>query len=198
MVEQGMVSFLTITDPIHTERLVIRPFVADDMDGLYDLQSRPEVTRYLYWETRTHDEVAESLALKMGRTTIAQEGDIITLAVALADGGPLIGDLMLGYKSATHHSVEIGYTFNPKYHGHGYATEAAGVLLALAFEHLGAHRVWANLDARNERSALLLERLGLRREAHLVENEWVKGKWTDEVIYAVLAGEWPQTHMGGH
>ena len=38
----------------------------------------------------------------------------------------------------------------------------------------------------------------MRREAHLVENEWVKGEWTDEVIYAVLAAEWARPRIGGH
>ena len=58
------------------------------------------------------------------------------------------------------------------------------------------HRVFGQIDARNTASARVLERLGMRREAHLVENEWVKGEWTDEVIYAVLAAEWAQDPTG--
>ena len=45
-------------------------------------------------------------------------------------------------------------------------------------------------DARNKASARVMERLGLRREAHLIENECIKGEWTDELIYAMLATEW--------
>ena len=37
-----------------------------------------------------------------------------------------------------------------------------------------------------------MERLGLRREAHLVKNEWVKGAWESEVVYALLAREWQE------
>ena len=37
----------------------------------------------------------------------------------------------------------------------------------------------------------------MRHEAHLVENEWVKGEWTDESIYAVLATEWAARQAGG-
>jgi RimJ/RimL family protein N-acetyltransferase len=68
--------------------------------------------------------------------------------------------------------------------------EAARAVVDLAFRELGVHRVFGQIDARNTASARVLERLGMRREAHLVENEWVKGEWTDEVIYGVLADEW--------
>ena len=64
----------------------------------------------------------------------------------------------------------------------------------MAFEDVGLHRVVGRLDGRNSASAGLLARLGMRREAHLVENEWVKGEWTDEVVYAMLDREWPGSH----
>jgi RimJ/RimL family protein N-acetyltransferase len=63
-------------------------------------------------------------------------------------------------------------------------------MIDVAFRDLNAHRVVARLDARNDASRHLLERLGMRREAHLVQNEFIKGEWTDELIFAVLEGEW--------
>jgi RimJ/RimL family protein N-acetyltransferase len=63
-------------------------------------------------------------------------------------------------------------------------------MLRLGFEDLGLHRILGRLDARNTASAKLLERLGMRREAHIVENEFVKGEWTDELLYGLLAREW--------
>ena len=104
--------------------------------------------------------------------------------------GPLIGDVVLFFHSEEHRAGEVGYVFAPPFHGHGYATEAVGALLDLAFSGLGLHRVVARLDARNEPSARLAERLGLRREAHFVRNELFKGEWTDEVVYATLAEQW--------
>ena len=77
-----------------------------------------------------------------------------------------------------------------KRQGQGYATEAARALLALAFESYGLHRVFGRLEARNVASARVLERIGMRREAHLVENEWIKGEWQSELVYALLAREW--------
>ena len=186
----SMLHSLHLTEPIRTERLVLRPFADGDLDDLFDLQSRPDVTRFLYWDPRTRDKAAESLDKKVRSTRIEAEGDILSLAVTLAAGGAVIGDLTLVYASATHQQAEIGYLFHPDVGGRGLATEATRVLLGLAFDDLGVHRVSARLDGRNAASAALLERLGMRREAHLRENEWVKGEWTDEVIYAVLAEEW--------
>jgi RimJ/RimL family protein N-acetyltransferase len=67
---------------------------------------------------------------------------------------------------------------------------AASAVLDLGFGELGLNRVVARLDPRNENSAKLAVRLGMRQEAHFVRNEIFKGEWTDELVYAVLADEW--------
>ncbi|BDZ45666.1 hypothetical protein GCM10025866_15750 [Naasia aerilata] len=87
-------------------------------------------------------------------------------------------------------TAEIGYVFAPDVAGRGYATEACRPLLALAFEELGVHRVMGRLDARNGASARVLERLGMRLEAHFVEDDWFKGEWTSTLVYAMLDREW--------
>ena len=179
-----------VTEPLRTERLILRLFRSNDLEAVYDMQSRPEVARYLYWSPRDRDGAAESLREKLKCSRIEVEGDILNLAVVRASGGPVIGDMMLHYVSAEHRQAEIGYIIHPDAQGEGLATEAARALVDLSFRELGAHRVFGQIDARNTASARVLERVGMRREAHLVENEWVKGEWTDEVIYAVLADEW--------
>jgi RimJ/RimL family protein N-acetyltransferase len=179
-----------LTEPLRTERLVLRLFTDDDFEAVYDMQSRPEVARYLYWSPRDRDGAAKSLREKLKCTTILAEGDILNLAVERAEGGPAIGDLMIHYVSATHRQAEVGYILHPDAQGQGFATEATRAIVDLAFGQLKVHRVYGQIDARNTASARVLERVGMRREAHLVENEWVKGEWTDEVIYAVLADEW--------
>jgi RimJ/RimL family protein N-acetyltransferase len=72
-----------------------------------------------------------------------------------------------------------------------------GGLLRLAFEDLGLHRVAARCDVRNTASARVMKRAGLRREAHLVQNEFVKGEWTDELIHAILRSEWAARQAPG-
>lgn len=178
------------TYPIATRRLLLRPFQSDDLDRLYDIQSRPEVARYLYWEPRTLDQVREVLDRKMSQHTLTEQGDALALAVVRRDNDVLLGEVNLFWLSQEHRQGEIGYVFHPDASGHGWATEAAEAMLRLGFGELGLHRMIGRLDARNSASARLLERLGMRREAHFVQNEFVKGEWTDEVVYAILDDEW--------
>ena len=77
-------------------------------------------------------------------------------------------------------------------------TEQCTAVLDLAFEGLGLNRVIARIDARNENSARLAARLGMRREAHFVRNEVFKGEWADELVYAVLADEWAAARESRH
>jgi RimJ/RimL family protein N-acetyltransferase len=182
--------------PVKTARLLLRPYTDSDFDDLYAIQSRPDVTRYLYWGPRNRTEVGESLAQRMRLTGFADEGDGLTLAVVLPETGRVIGDVLLQWTSREHRQGEIGYIFHPDYGGKGYATEAAEVMLEIGFEGLGVHRICGRLDGRNAASARVLARLGMRREAHLRQNELVKGQWTDEVIYAILAEEWQARRAG--
>jgi RimJ/RimL family protein N-acetyltransferase len=157
---------------------------------LFAIQSRADVARWLYHEARDADEVRAALERKIGETSLAGDGDSLSLAVELKATGEMIGDALLVLVSAEHRTGEIGYVFNPDHHGYGYATEAAELLLRLAFEEFGMHRVIARLEPRNEASVRLLERLGMRKEAHFVDNELVKGEWQSELVYALLDREW--------
>ena len=176
--------------PILTERLSLREFRLTDLDELHDIERRDDVARYLYWEPRTPDRTQLWLERRVPMTRIDETNDQLRLAVTLRERGTLIGDLVLFLVSREHRQGEIGYVFHPDHGGRGYATEASAVLLQLAFQGLGLHRVIGRCDARNTASARVLERLGMRREGHLVENEWVKGEWTDELVFAILDREW--------
>lgn len=178
------------TYPIETPRLLLRPFTDDDVDALHAIQSRSDVTRYLYWGEQSRDEVRETLARRMRGTTLEDEGDTIVLAIELRDSGELVGDVNLHWRSRVHAQGEIGFVLHPDHHGRGYASEAAVEVLRLGFEGLGLHRIIGRCDGRNTASARLMEGLGMRREAHFRENEIVKGEWTDEFVYALLAAEW--------
>jgi RimJ/RimL family protein N-acetyltransferase len=176
--------------PIETERLRLRPFERDDLDELVPIHGHADVVRYLYWDVRTRAELESVLAGKIERAALERPGDAVDVAVRLLDGGALVGGVSLSWSDSPHRQGEIGYIFHPGHAGRGYATEAAREMLRIGFEELGLHRIAGRLDARNAASARVLERLGMRREAHLRENELVKGEWTDELVYALLEDEW--------
>jgi RimJ/RimL family protein N-acetyltransferase len=176
--------------PIITERLLLRPFTPDDLDAVNAYESRPDVARYLYWEPRDRDTSATFLDKKTTRTALHDEGDALDLAVTLRDTGDLIGSCLLIWTSRQHRQGELGYILHPDHHGHGYATEASRAMLRLGFADLGLHRITGRLDALNTASARVLEKLGMRREATLIDNEFVKGAWASEAIYAILETEW--------
>ncbi|MGW3352966.1 GNAT family N-acetyltransferase [Nonomuraea rubra] len=176
--------------PLTTSRLVLRPFTADDLDAVHAYESRPDVARYLYWAARDRDATRAALAQRVTRTALNDDGDAIDLAVTLRHSGRLIGSCLLIWTSKAHRQGEIGYILHPDHHGHGYATEAASAMLHLGFTQLGLHRITGRLDARNTASARVLEKLHMRREATLIDNEHVKGEWCTEAIYAILESEW--------
>ena len=173
--------------PIRTERLMLRALTVDDLDDHWRLVRDPEVVRYLYEEPMDRDAAAAHLEKRLV-AELPGEGEWLNLAVE--HEGRYLGEVGVCLRSVEHRQCEVGYVFLPEASGHGYATEATAAMVSLAFSALGAHRVVGRLDARNEASARVLARLGMRREAHLRENEWVKGEWTDELVYAVTEEEW--------
>ncbi len=181
--------------PIVTERLLLRPLDPEtDVDAVHAYQSLADVCRYIPYNPRTREEIAARLAdPERNTSSIEKQGDSIWLAVVVRDTGLLVGDVLLMYPSAEHQCCEIGYVLNPQHSGNGYVTEACRALLTLAFDGLGVHRVIGRIDARNEPSAAVLRRLGMRQEAVLVENEWFKGEWTTEIDFAILESEWHDT-----
>lgn len=181
------------TFPIRTARLRLRPLEPGDLDALLTYRGRADVCRYLPFEPMTAEVLRVRLTTDLARRELTDEGQALTLGVELAETGTLIGDVVLFFRSVEHRGGELGYVFAPGYAGQGYATEAAAAMLALAFDGLGLHRVVARLDARNTSSARLAARLGLRQEAHLVQNELFKGEWSDELVFAVLADEWRES-----
>lgn len=176
--------------PIQTARLTLRPLTADDLDDVHAYSSRPDVTRYLYWDARDLDETREALERYSRHTALDGEGDGLVLGVVPRDVGRVVGQVNLQWTSEEDRQGEIGFVLNPDHHGRGYATEATHVMLRIGFEDLGLHRIVGRCDGRNLASARVMERLGMRLEAHFIENEIVKGEWTDELDFAMLEQEW--------
>ena len=178
--------------PLLTARLCLRPFTRADVDAVYSYRSRDDVSLYLLDETMNHEQCAEAVRTRTSQFAFTSEGDKILVAVERRDDGRLIGELALIWRSVADQQAEIGFIFHPDAQGKGYATEGATALLDFAFATAGMHRVYARCDARNGASAAVMERLGMRREAHLREHTQVKGRWDEELVYAILDREWAE------
>lgn len=159
--------------PIGTERLRLRPYGPGD---LFAMHSREDVVRYLYWGIQDREQVAAMLERRQTKNALEREGDSLIVAVELPETGRVIGDVLLHWTSKAHRQGKIGFVFHPDFHGRGYASEAARVVLQLGFAELDLHRITGRCEAGNVASVRLMERLGMRREAHFRENEFVKGR----------------------
>ncbi|MYU06895.1 GNAT family N-acetyltransferase [Streptomyces sp. SID8366] len=159
-------------------------------DALHAYQRLPEVARYLYRPPLTREQCARSLALRAAGTAWTEDGDDLVVAVCRAEDGALVGEVVLKLASARARQAEIGWIFHPAHGGRGYAAEAARAVAALAFGELAVHRLFARLDVLNTGSVRVCERLGMRREAHLVDNDLDGERWGSEYVYALLAREW--------
>jgi RimJ/RimL family protein N-acetyltransferase len=175
--------------PVETERLRLRPFSRGDVDAVFAYRSRDDVSRFMLDGPMSREACAEAVQARIGQVAWEGDGDKILLAVERREDAVLIGEVVLILRNAESMQAEIGYILHPDHQGHGYATEAAGRLLELAFA-AGVHRTCARCHARNDASWRVMERLGMRREAHLREHVLVHGAWAEEFIYAILEDEW--------
>lgn len=175
--------------PLSTARLTLREFVPADLDAYAAYHTLPAVYRFLYADAPSGAALDDQFS-QIINAPFAQDGDTFRLAVVRRDNNTLIGEVLLKLASQAALQAEVGYIFHPAYAGKGYATEAVSAIIDLAFQHFGFHRVFARLDAANEGSVGVVERLGLRREAHLIQNDRFNDVWGDEYIYATLQSEW--------
>ena len=180
-----------MTLPLHTERLAIRRFTHADIDDIMDFSSHPSVAREIPnipYDDRTKlgDYVDTQNAY-----ALFEAKKCVDLAVEHVKLGKVIG--LLSVVSDGHRQAEIGWGFGVDHRGHGLATEAARALVIYLFDNCNYHRVFAGTIFTNTRSWKLMERLGMRKEAHFVKAHVPKepdGEWIDTVRYAILAEEW--------
>ena len=174
-----------------TERMVLAPYTDADFDEFLDLHRREDVARYLPWVPRD-EEAARAALERHGSLELHTDGQGVTLSAREKATGRLVGEFVLFLRSVEHRGGEVGYVLHPDVAGRGLATEGARHMLGVAFGALELHRVIGRIDARNRASARVLTKLGMRHEAHLVENELFKGEWADEDDFAILRSEWEQ------
>jgi RimJ/RimL family protein N-acetyltransferase len=173
---------------ITTERLILRRFRKADAPVLAEYRSDPDVARYQSWDAPFPLLRAETAVANFMASDPDKEG-WFQYAVERVTDRRLIGDVAV-HLHENLQQAEIGFTLATPYQKQGYATEAVRAVLDRLFRVQGLHKVTGECDARNTPSAALLERLGFAREGHLRQQTFIKGEWTDDLLYGLLADGW--------
>ncbi len=181
---------------LETERLILRDFVEEDWRRVLKYQSDPLYFRYYPWSGRT-PEAVQAFIGRMINFQGQQPRIKFQLAVILKSDNYLIGNCGVRMDKVDAVQADIGYEFDPEYWNRGYATEAAHAIVDFGFKHFGVHRIWAGCVVENVGSAHVLEKLGMKLEGHLREEQYYKNRWWDSLIYAILVDEW-ETHKQAH
>lgn len=164
-----------------TDRLILRRYKKSDLSDLYEYLSDKEVVKFEPYKPMNMQDAENSLDWRISTDEM--------VAVELKSNHKMIGNVYL--RKRDFDALEIGYVFNQKYWGKGYAKESCMELIKLAFSD-GIHRIYAECDPQNTSSWRLLEKLGFEREAHLRKNIyfWKNEEnmpiWKDTFIYAKL------------
>lgn len=191
--------------PVRTERLVLRRATDADIDEMWRFRQLPEVGMWLSAAPDTFPAFRQRMVAKRSSTVavLLAESDASPSSVddASPTAGVLIGDLMIRVEdgwaqdevtaAARNTQAEIGWAFDPAFHGRGYATEAVRAAISLCFDQLRLRRVHAGCFADNVPSWKLMERVGMRREEHSRKSAFHRsGEWVDGMSYGLLAEEW--------
>ena len=178
--------------PVSTARLTLRRARADDADAVLSYRCLPPVAEWI-------GDPPEDFP---ARFAAPERLDVLLL---VERAGAIIGDLMVKIEDAWAPAkmmsqargvqAELGWSLRPEETGKGYATEAVEAALSICFEDLGLRRVIASCFTANTASYRLMERVGMRREAHTMKDALHRsGEWLDGYSYALLADEWRQRH----
>ena len=181
---------MTLDAPIqlHTDRLVLRDFTADDLDGMQAITGDPEVTKWLSFDTRTRESTADMLDGILSRQQEHPRSDYYFAITLETEGSDLIGFVRLGLGGVK--AADLGYTVATAYQRQGYAGESATAMIDFAFDKLGLHRLTANIGPVNTASIRLIQSLGFSYEGTIRDHVFTNGAWRDSRSYSLLSHEW--------
>lgn len=170
---------------ITTKRLVLSQLRPEDSEALFAYRSLPEVSRYQTWKPERQEE-ADTWVGELADAEFDTPGTWFQFGIRLRESDALVGDLGV-HSLGDGDQVELGVTLDPTHQRTGLATEALLAVIQYLFDRLGKHRVIASVDPRNETSAKLMERVGLRQETDLCDSG------ADDLVFVALRSEWPST-----
>jgi RimJ/RimL family protein N-acetyltransferase len=178
-----------------TTRLLLRELAEEDAADANAYESDPEVVLYEQHDLRSMEESRAYIERVLAESRESPRR-VYDLAVVRRDDARMIGRCGLKVTNPDQREAALWYILRRDEWRRGYATEAARAVLGFGFDELGLHRIFVDVDPRNVASIRVAEKLGMRREAHFVENLLVKGEWTDSIILALLDREHTSQEAG--
>ncbi len=175
---------------IETERLVLRSMKVSDAEDMFAYAHREDVTTYLTWYPHRDIEVTREHLTEIGRRY--RTGDFYDWSIVCREDGHMIGTCGFTSFNCAADSAEIGYVLNPFYRGRGLATEAVRAIMEFGFRELSLHRIEAHFIEGNDRSRLLMERVGMSFEGYAREAMRIKGEYRTIGTCAILRREFYQ------
>lgn len=140
-----------------TERLILRAIARDDRFAIFENYSDPDVANWFFDQPYTQIQQADQLISEF--IAKAMEGKSMTWAILLKKSDEFVGTC--SYEDFTVKSQgEIGFDLAKKYWGHGYMTEALGVIIPYGFTVLDLIRIEVHTYSHNVRARRMVERLG--------------------------------------
>lgn len=175
--------------PLASPRLLLRKLQFGDLEPFLAYRNDPQVSRFQSWDFFSREQAAAFIEQQQSTPPLLP-GHWLQLAITLKTKQVLIGDCGVKIHGPDQRQATLGITLAREFQRKGFAGEAIAMLLDFTFLKLGLHRVQADTDPENIPAWRLLERMGMRREAHFTQSLWFKGRWTDEYVYAILQQEW--------
>jgi ribosomal-protein-alanine N-acetyltransferase len=183
----------TLFPRLETERLELREITPADKQAIFSIYCDERVTGQLAIETLHQPYESEELISDWAEKFEHKQG--IRWGIISKDDDCMIGTC--GFDAWLPALVGgIGFDLGRQCWGKGLMAEALQVVLAYGFEEVGANRIQALVPPENERSSRLLTRLGFHREGILHESGYWKGRFWDQICYAVLKREWIANSSG--
>jgi ribosomal-protein-alanine N-acetyltransferase len=165
------------------DRLFLRDFISTDRDAVHEYASCFDVVRHQAWGPNNLLQTTEFVEASAQEPSLA-ERRLFTLAVVLKDG-TLIGGVLAAL-SMDGSEVEIGYSFNRRYWGMGYGTEAVKRLVEYLIEVHSIKRIFAICRPENAGSINILRKMGMRQKRLIERDVIIRGEWRDSLIFELL------------
>ncbi|MFL6112518.1 MAG: GNAT family N-acetyltransferase [Catenulispora sp.] len=169
-------------------RLSLREFRPDDLLLWQRIAGDPLVAAHTPWPALSTPDTAGAWLAETARMAQAKPRRSFYLGVEQYDA--LIGTATLDILSFPHRQGEIGVYLRPDRWAEGLGTEAARLLLELAFSRLELHRAQATFDPRNLAAQRVAEHIKMRPEGVLLDRYLIAGQWQDRAMYAITLPEW--------